>query len=126
VESWLGVWYVGAVHQQSYLADRIQTYPLDSMKTQAQNRLVGLGAKQAASILATEAGKAAKGNLSRYKGFEMVIVRSALQGMIQQSIFEEAKRWIDDLQFSDGSRKLPNIERELGRDQRIRRLNEEK
>ena len=89
------------------------------MKTQAQNRLVGAGAKQAANIMTTEAGKAVKGNLSRYKGFEMVILRSAIQGMIQQSIFEEAKRWIDDLKFSDGSTRLPHIERELGRDQRI-------
>ena len=100
-----------------------QTYPLDSMKTQAQNRLVGAGASQAAAeIVTTEAKKAMKSNIHRYKGFEMVVLRSAIQGMIQQSIFEEVKRLIDGSKFSDGSTTLPNIQRELGRDQKIAEL----
>ncbi|RMZ75237.1 hypothetical protein DV737_g5392, partial [Chaetothyriales sp. CBS 132003] len=94
------------------------TYPLDSMKTQAQNRLVGAGAKQAAAIVVGEASKA---KFSRYKGIEMVLLRSALQGMIQQSIFEEAKRWIDELKFSDGSATLPNVDRQLGRDKIVKK-----
>ncbi|RMZ81056.1 hypothetical protein DV738_g2372, partial [Chaetothyriales sp. CBS 135597] len=95
------------------------TYPLDSMKTRSQNRLVGTSAvKQAAAVAVNEASKA---KFSKYKGIEMVLLRSALQGMIQQSIFEEAKRWIDELKFSDGSTKLPNVDRQLGRDQILKK-----
>ncbi|RMD44819.1 hypothetical protein DV735_g283, partial [Chaetothyriales sp. CBS 134920] len=95
------------------------TYPLDSMKTRSQNRLVGTSAvKQAASVAANEASKV---KFSKYKGIEMVLLRSALQGMIQQSIFEEAKRWIDELKFSDGSTALPNVARQLGRDQVVKK-----
>ncbi|ETN46003.1 uncharacterized protein HMPREF1541_00186 [Cyphellophora europaea CBS 101466] len=89
------------------------TYPLDTMKTQAQNRLVGLGAKAAA-----DATKASARTLSKWKGLEMVILRSALQNMIQMSIFEYLKVQIDDLAFSSGSKTLPEIERELGRDKK--------
>lgn len=88
------------------------------MKTQAQNRLVGLGAKKAMSKAATEAGKSAARSLSKWKGLEMVILRSALQNMIQMSLFEYLKIKIDALSFSNGSKTLPEIERELGRDQR--------
>jgi Mitochondrial carrier protein len=103
-----------------------QTYPLDSMKTQAQNRLVGVGAKRAASAMMTEAGKAAMNtNLSKWKGIEMVLLRSAVQSMIQMTMFEEIKRWIDGLKFSDGTMKLPHIERELGRDQKINKKRSE-
>ena len=83
------------------------------MKTQAQNRLVGLGAKAAA-----DATKASARTLSKWKGLEMVILRSALQNMIQMSIFEYLKVQIDDLAFSSGSKTLPEIERELGRDKK--------
>lgn len=83
------------------------------MKTQAQNRLVGLGAKAA-----TEAAKSSARNLSKWKGLEMVILRSALQNMIQMTLFEYLKVKIDNLSFSNGSKTLPEIERELGRDKK--------
>jgi hypothetical protein len=88
------------------------------MKTQAQNRLVGLGAKKAMADAAKEAGKSTARSLSKWKGLEMVILRSAIQNMIQMSLFEYLKVKIDALSFSNGSKTLPEIERELGRDQR--------
>jgi hypothetical protein len=88
------------------------------MKTQAQNRLVGLGAKQAMSDAAKQAGKTAAKSMSKWKGLEMVILRSALQNMIQMSLFEYMKVKIDTLKFDNGSTTLPEIERELGRDQK--------
>lgn len=95
------------------------TYPLDTMKTQAQNRLVGLGAKKSlAGAAASELGKASTRSLSKWKGLEMVILRSALQNMIQMSIFEYLKEKIDALAFSNGTKTLPEIERELGRDKK--------
>ena len=95
------------------------TYPLDSMKTQAQNRLVGIGAqKSVAGSAAASLGNANVRSFSKWKGLEMVILRSALQNMIQMSIFEYLKEQIDALAFSNGSKTLPEIERELGRDQR--------
>ncbi|KPI38818.1 putative mitochondrial carrier [Cyphellophora attinorum] len=95
------------------------TYPLDSMKTQAQNRLVGEGAKRSmAEAASAELRKTPARSFSKWKGLEMVILRSALQNMIQMSLFEYLKERIDALAFSNGSRTLPEIERELGRDQR--------
>lgn len=88
------------------------------MKTQAQNRLVGLGAKKAINNAATDAGKTAARSISKWKGLEMVILRSALQNMIQMSLFEYLKVKIDDLSFSNGTKTLPEIERELGRDKK--------
>lgn len=89
------------------------------MKTQAQNRLVGAGAKKAVADAAkAELGKAATRNLSKWKGLEMVIARSALQNMIQMSLFEWLKTKIDEQTFSNGSQTLPEIERELGRDKK--------
>ena len=86
------------------------------MKTQAQNRLVGQGARDAISSAAKSAAKSAAG-FSKWKGIEMAIIRSAFQNMIQMSIFERAKTIIDGTEFSNGSKTLPEIERELGRDQ---------
>ena len=85
------------------------------MKTQAQNRLVGQGAKDA---LTSAAKSATKAGFSNWKGIEMAIIRSAFQNMIQMSIFERAKTAIDNLEFSNGSKTLPEIERELGRDEK--------
>lgn len=48
----------------------------------------------------------------------MVILRSALQNMIQMTLFEYLKVKIDNLSFSNGSKTLPEIERELGRDKK--------
>jgi hypothetical protein len=96
------------------------TYPLDTAKTQQQNRLVGLGAKKAMSDAASEASKSAARTL-KWKGLEMVIMRSALQNMIQMSLFEYLKVKIDALSFSNGSMTLPEIERELGRDKKRRK-----
>lgn len=95
------------------------TYPLDTMKTQAQNRLVGEAAKKAVTnATAAELQKTAGRSFSKWKGLEMVILRSALQNMIQMSLFEWLKVKIDDLAFSNGSKTLPEIERELGRDKK--------
>ena len=85
------------------------------MKTQVQNRLVGPGAKKA---LSAAAKSATKGGFSKWKGIEMAIIRSAFQNMIQMSIFERAKTMIDGTEFSNGSKTLPEIERELGRDEK--------
>jgi hypothetical protein len=93
-----------------------QTYPLDSMKTQTQNRLVGQAAKDAVKSAAKSAA-----SFSKWKGIEMAIIRSAFQNMIQMSIFEQAKLMIDGMEFSNGSKTLPEIERELGRDQKVRK-----
>lgn len=89
------------------------------MKTQTQNRLVGQAAKDAVTSAAKSAAKSA--SFSKWKGIEMAILRSAFQNMIQMSIFEQAKLMIDGMEFSNGSRTLPEIERELGRDQKIRK-----
>ena len=88
------------------------------MKTQAQNRLVGAGARDYASAAVSAVGQP---KASKWKGLEMMIARSAVQNMIQMSLFEQFKIYIDELTFSDGSRTLPEVERELGRDQRIKR-----
>lgn len=90
------------------------------MKTQVQNRLVGQGAKDAVSAAVKSAAKSAAG-FSKWKGIEMAILRSAFQNMIQMSIFEKAKELIDEMEFSNGSKLLPEIERELGRDRKIRK-----
>jgi Mitochondrial carrier protein len=90
------------------------------MKTQMQNRLVGQGAKDAVAAAAKSAVKSA-GSFSKWKGIEMAIIRSAFQNMIQMSIFEQAKTVIDDMEFSNGSKTLPEIKRELGRDQKVKK-----
>ena len=99
------------------------TYPLDTMKTRQQNNLVGSSAPN--ETLASALGSAAKSaaattSSSKWKGIEMIIVRSTIQNMIQMSFFEQAKVWIDKLEFSDGSRTLPEVERHFGRDSRVK------
>ena len=96
------------------------TYPLDTMKTRAQNNLVG-STSAAKATLTTALEGAAKASVagSKWKGVEMIILRSTLQNMIQMSFFEQAKVWIDKLEFSDGSRTLPEVERHFGRDSKV-------
>lgn len=96
------------------------------MKTQAQNRLVGTPAKLAVKSALASAGKTAMDTASKaasasskWKGFEMIILRSGVQNMIQMSFFEQAKVVIDGLEFSDGSKTLPQVERKLGRDSKV-------
>ncbi|EXJ85383.1 hypothetical protein A1O1_05747 [Capronia coronata CBS 617.96] len=106
----------------------VVTYPLDTMKTRAQNNLVGASrapppssgpnASAAFSAALNTAAKAASRS-SKWKGVEMIILRSSIQNMIQMSFFEKAKAVIDDLSFSDGSRTLPEVERQFGRDKKL-------
>ena len=100
------------------------TYPLDTMKTRAQNSLVS-GTGPISTALSTAAKSAATGasaaaSASKWKGVEMIIIRSMLQNMIQMSLFEQTKVWIDGLAFSDGSRTLPEVERHFGRDSKVK------
>jgi hypothetical protein len=89
-----------------------QTYPLDTMKTRAQNSLVGPAAlARKASTSAALATAAVRG--SKWKGVEMMIARSSLQNMIQMLIFEYVKTQINGLEFRDGSKELPKSEREM-------------
>jgi len=114
----------------------VVTYPLDTMKTRAQNNLVAgvspsntatkssASASASASVsasLSSALDTAAKtaSRASKWKGVEMIILRSSIQNMIQMSFFEQAKVVIDDLTFSDGSRTLPEVERHFGRDSRV-------
>ena len=72
------------------------------MKTRAQNHLVGDTAKFAERVAAEGAKGAARA--SKWKGVEMMILRSSVQNMIQMSIFEWSKGIVNDLEFSDGSK----------------------
>lgn len=101
----------------------IVTYPIDTMKTRQQNQL--LSPMQAPSYspanAATAAAKEAAYKASkqgRWRGIEMVIVRTAIQNMIQMSAFEQVKVWIDNAKFSDGTTAMPDVERTKGRDRR--------
>lgn len=101
-----------------------QTYPMDTMKTRAQNTLLSTNSKKAPSIpeIVSEATKAAAKTASkqgRWRGIEMVIVRSAVQNMIQMTAFEQVKVLIDNAKFADGSTGLPDVERTKGRDRKI-------
>lgn len=94
------------------------------MKTRAQNNLVSTGssgtAKKGSPSSATSAALAqAAMRSSKWKGVEMIIIRSSLQNMIQMSFFEQAKVVIDNMSFSDGSKTLPEVERHFGRDSKI-------
>jgi len=75
---------------------------------------VGNPIKQSAETLSKLAARS-----SSYKGIEIIIVRSILQNIIQMSLFEQVKMAIDDLKFKDGSKDLPRVRREMGRDRRI-------
>lgn len=92
----------------------LQTYPLDTSKTRAQNRLLGSPVKEAASSAAKAASKA-----GRWRGVEALILRTAIGGAIQMTGFEYAKVLIDGSKFSDGSTTLEGIKREKGRDEKI-------
>jgi hypothetical protein len=97
------------------------TYPLDTMKTRAQNNLVGnTGSLSTALQSAAKSAATSAAAGSKWKGVEMIILRSTLQNMIQMSFFEQAKVWIDALEFSDGSRTLPEVERHFGRDSKVK------
>lgn len=102
-----------------------QTYPLDTMKTRVQNNLVGNRPPSQPTSTSTSIksalDSAAKSvsRASKWKGIEMIILRSSIQNMIQMSFFEQGKVVIDNLTFSDGSRTLPEVERHFGRDSRI-------
>ena len=95
------------------------------MKTRAQNNLVGTAnpgkPAPASASLSSALDTAAKAVVrsSKWKGVEMIILRSSLQNMIQMSFFEQAKVIIDKLEFSDGSRTLPEVERHFGRDSKV-------
>ena len=90
------------------------------MKTRAQNNLVGIESATKPSLQsALKTATQAAVRSSKWKGVEMIILRSSLQNMIQMSFFEQAKVVIDDLEFSDGSRTLPEVERHFGRDSKI-------
>lgn len=87
----------------------LQTYPLDTMKTRVQNALVVQVSKSAQESAARS---------SKFKGIEMMIVRSCIQNMLQMSMFEEMKNWINATPFSDGTTRLEDKDkkkRALGR-----------
>lgn len=112
------------------------------MKTRVQNNLVGSAAHRTVS---SSGGPSSSGSgygsgsqtsspsiksaldtaaksvsrVSKWKGIEMIILRSSIQNMIQMCFFEQGKVVIDNLTFSDGSRTLPEVERHFGRDSRI-------
>ena len=101
----------------------VVTYPIDTMKTRQQNQL--LSPMQApAPFVANAATTAAKdaaykaSKQGRWRGIEMVIVRTVIQNMIQMSAFEQVKLWIDNAKFKDGTTSLPDVERKKGRDRR--------
>lgn len=107
------------------------------MKTRAQNTLVGnssstrhpatidrLASAGGSSSGASALEKAAKvatasSRASKWRGVEMIIVRSSIQNMIQMLIFEGIKTRIIDMEFSNGSRDLPKMKREIGRDRKL-------
>jgi hypothetical protein len=72
--------------------------------------LVGDAAKFAEKV-AIEGGKTAVRS-SKWKGIEIMILRSSIQNMVQMSIFEYTKKKIRALQFSDGEKYLPNEKEE--------------
>lgn len=49
----------------------------------------------------------------------MIIIRSVIQNMIQMTAFERVKIWIDKMEFKDGSKTLPYIVRERGKDTKL-------
>lgn len=90
------------------------------MKTRAQNQLLSpySAAKTTMTTAAKDAAKKAS-RQGRWRGLEMVIIRSAIQNMIQMTAFEQVKVLIDNAKFEDGSTNLPDVERKKGRDRRI-------
>ena len=97
------------------------TYPLDTMKTRAQNQLVGRFAQKGMSDSIQKEmvnGLKQAGRGSKWTGVWMAIGRSAVQNMIQMSIFEGIKTKIFDVKFVDGSTDLPKTKRQRGRDEK--------
>lgn len=100
----------------------VATYPIDTMKTRVQSQLLQPKAVPSTNEVARQAAAMAAKSASkqgRWRGIEMVIVRTAIQNMIQMSAFEQVKVWIDEAEFRNGSRTLPDYERTKGRDRRI-------
>ena len=97
----------------------VVTYPIDTMKTRAQNSLLSAPTVKEAVTEATKQAARTASKQGRWRGIEMVIIRSAVQNMIQMTAFEQVKVMIDNAKFSDGSKSLPDVERTKGRDRRI-------
>jgi hypothetical protein len=79
------------------------------MKTRVQNSLIGNVSKVA---------KESAARSSKFKGIEMIIMRSCIQNMIQMSFFESIKNWINAKPFADGTKRLEDKDkktRALGR-----------
>ena len=74
------------------------------MKTRAQNMLVGDAAKFAEKV--AKEGTKMVARSSKWKGIEVIILRSSIQNMVQMSVFEYAKKVIRGLEFSDGTKKI--------------------
>lgn len=98
------------------IASWIVTYPIDTMKTRAQNNL--LNPKQVTSEAVKNSLRTAA-KAGRWKGIEMVILRTAIQNMIQMTAFEQVKVLIDNSRFTNGSATIEGMIREKGRDRRI-------
>jgi len=99
--SWSLVSRLTSLALSSVTETRPQTYPLDTMKTRVQNSLVGNVSKMAQESVARS---------SKFKGIEMIIMRSCIQNMLQMSLFEEIKNWINAKPFKDGTTKLKEWE----------------
>ena len=82
---------------------RTKTYPLDTMKTRVQSRLLG-DSSQAAKICVNSAAQS-----STFKGIEMMLVRSSIQNCVQMLIFEYVKVMINNKKFSDGTTKRKSL-----------------
>ena len=76
------------------------------MKTRTQSTLIGDAAK---SALKSGVGAAAKS--SKFRGVEMMILRSCIQNMIQMSAFEVFKAKINALEFQEKKKaeEKPNL-----------------
>lgn len=131
ISSWVVVslLYHSSSTLQTFVNNSIQTYPIDTMKTRAQNQLLTgqapVPTPALSDHLTDEAAKAAKkaakqaSRQGRWRGIEMVIVRTAIQNMIQMTAFEQVKVLIDNAKFKNGSKTLPHINREKGRDRKV-------
>ena len=108
------------------------------MKTRAQNSLIGnqhtttsqqdtvhrlanaaITSQSPTALEKAAAVATASSRASKWKGVEMIIIRSSIQNMLQMLIFESVKNRIMDRKFSDGGTDLPKTRRERGRDQKI-------
>ena len=79
------------------------------MKTRVQNALI---------VNVSKVARESAAKSSKFKGIEMMIVRSCIQNMLQMSLFEEMKNWINATPFRDGTTKLEDKDKQkraLGR-----------